>query len=79
MRYIKLYEDFKESDVTNDDIIQTIQNNGLIWTKSIKDCEEHDTDKPVKPIEIDDDNDISVEIDGKIYYTKLNYVYRIDY
>ncbi len=79
MKWIKLFEDFKESDITIDDVINTIKNDGMIWTKSIKDYEDHKTDTPIKPIEIDNNGDISVELDGNIYYTKLNYVYKIDY
>lgn len=79
MRYIKLYEDFKSADITVDDIINVIKNDGSIYTKSIKDLDEFDTEKPIKPIEIDNNGDISIEIEGQIYYTKLNYVYKIGY
>lgn len=79
MKYIKLYEDFKDADITIDDIISVIKNNGYIYVKSIKDLHEFDTDKPFKPVEIDNNGDISLDIDGQIYYTKLNYVYKIDY
>lgn len=79
MRYIKIYEEFKESDITVDDIISVIKNDGFIYTKTIKDLYDHNTEDKVKPVEIDDNGDISLDIEGTLYYTKLKYVYKIDY
>ena len=36
MKYIKLFEDFKFKNITQDDIIHCIKNNGYIYTKIIK-------------------------------------------
>jgi hypothetical protein len=79
MKYIKIYEEFKDSDITVDDIIKVIKNNGFLYTKTIKDFYDHNTEDKVKPVEIDDNGDISLDIDGELYYTKLKYVYKIDY
>ncbi len=74
-----MFEEFNEPDISKEDIIKIIKDGGFIWTKSIKDYEEHKAEDPMKPVEIDDDGDISVEINNKLYYTKLKYVYKISF
>lgn len=78
MRYIKMYEEFDTNIITQDDIIDCIKNNKLIYTKSILDLPEHESDKPVKPVDIDNNKDITLDIDGNYFYTKLNYVYKVE-
>jgi len=78
MKHLKLYEDFKVNNITEEDIVSTIKNNGSIYILSIKDFPEHDSKSPVKPVDIDG-NIIIVDINGKIYQTKLEFVDKIEY
>jgi len=83
MRYIKLFEDFKQNNVegtliTNDDIIKCIKDGGVIYTTIIKDLPDNDPKSALKPIDIDDDGLITVEIDGKEYSVDLTDVEKIE-
>lgn len=78
MKFIKLYEEFESNIITQDDIIECIKEKKMIYTKSISDYPEHESDQPVLPVDIDNNNDVTLDIDGNYYYTKLNYIYKID-
>lgn len=71
-------KEYIEPDISVDDIIKVIKEGGYIYAKNVKDYDNHKTEDKIKPIEIDNDGNISVEIDGHIYYTKLRYVYKIE-
>ena len=84
MRYIKLFEDFKQNNVegtliTQDDIIKCIKDGGVIYTTMIKDLPDNDPESAIKPVDIDDDGLITVEIDGKEYSVDLKDVEKIEY
>lgn len=80
MKWIKTYKVFENSDLyKSEDIIKVIESGGNIWVKTIKDLPDFDTENPIKPTEVDNNGDITVEIDGEYYFTKLNYVYKIEY
>jgi len=83
MRYIKLFEDFKQNNVegtliTNDDIIKCIKDGGVIYTTIIKDLPDNDPKSALKPIDIDDDGLITVEVDGREYSVDLKDVEKIE-
>ena len=76
--YIKYFEDFKQKNITVDDIIKCINSDGFIETEIVKDYPEKIED-PVRPISIDDDGEITVEIDSKTYLVDLEDVKKIIY
>lgn len=78
MKHIKLFENYKIDNITESDIIDTIENNGTIQVLSIKDKEDHKEDDYMTPVDIDGDS-IIVDIDGEIYTTKLEFVTSIKY
>ena len=83
MKYIKLFEDFKQNNgegtlITVDDIVKCIKDGGVIYTTIIKDLPDNDPESAIKPVDIDDDGLITVEIDGKEYSVDLNDVERIE-
>lgn len=84
MRYIKLYDSFKYNNIegsliTLDDVIKCIKSNGVIYANIIKEYPGNDPDEPIKPVSIDDDGLITVEINGNEYYVDLDEVKKIEY
>ena len=83
MRYIKLFEDFKQNNqegtlITQDDIIKCIKDGGVIYTTIIKDLPDNNPESAIKPIDIDEDGLITVEIDGEEYSVDLKDVEKIE-
>ena len=76
--YIKCFEDFKQKNITIDDIIKCINSDGFIETDIVKDYVE-EIKGSVRPISIDDDGEITVEIDSKTYLVDLEDVKKITY
>jgi len=77
MKHLKLYENFKVNNITEDDVVKIIKNNGSLHTSSIKNLPDHNVDISIKPIDIDGDT-IIVDIDGDIYQTKLEFITKIE-
>ena len=82
MKWIKLFEDFKQNNeegtlITIDDIINCIQKRGLIYTTIVHDLPDNDPKVGLTPIDIDDDGLITVEFDGNEYTVDLNDVEKI--
>ena len=79
MKWIKLFEDFKQNNeegtlITQDDIINCIKKRGVIYATIIKEYPGNDPKEPISPVDIDEDGLITVEIDGKeSKYRKLEY------
>jgi hypothetical protein len=79
MKWLKLFEDFKDSKVSIDDIIECIEKGGSIYAKIVKQYPDNDPSEPLTPVNIDEDGSITVEIDGNHYEVELKDVDRIDY
>jgi hypothetical protein len=71
--YIKTFESFNES-MSVDEIINLIQDGKNIRVKYIYDYPEHETEKGYRPVDIDENGNITLDIDNNIYYTKLDWV-----
>jgi hypothetical protein len=83
MKWIKLFEDFKNNNeegtlITQDDIINCIKNNGVIYATIVHDFPDNNPEEPLKPVDIDEDGLITVEIDSKEYTVDLNDVEKIE-
>lgn len=72
MRNLKLFEKFKTNNITRSDVEDCIKTGGSIYTQIVKDFPENNSTNPLKPVDIDDDNEVTVEIDGKLYYVDLD-------
>jgi len=84
MRYIKLFEDFKQNNVegkliTQDDIIKCITDGGVIYATIIKELPDNKPESALRPIDIDKDGLITVEIDNDEYSVDLNDVEKIEF
>lgn len=94
MKYLKLFEDFKENNlegtlITEDDIINCIKSNGVIYVKSIKGLKdidkkdlEYKKDKDlgfmVKPISVDKET-VTVSLDNNTFEINLTDIKRVEY
>ncbi len=85
MRYLKIYEDFKKNNqegslITNDDIINCIRNNGIVYATIIKDLQDNNPSKALKPVSIDDDGLVTIQYDdGNEYEVSLKNIEYIEY
>lgn len=78
MKHLKLFEDFKVKNITIDDVVNTIQKNGHIYATIVRNLPDNDPKTPLKPVSVDEDGLITVEVDGSEYEVDLNDVERIE-
>lgn len=84
MKWIKLFEDFKTNNkegnlITEDDIIKCIKSGGVIYSTIVKDYPDNNPDEPIKPVSIDEDGLITVDIDGNQYSVDIKNVEKVDF
>jgi hypothetical protein len=84
MKHLKIFEDFKlnnkeETLITSDDIIKCIKNRGLVYATIIKNYPNNDPKVGMTPIDIDQDNLITVEYNNNEYLIDLNHIEKIEY
>lgn len=84
MRYIKVFEDFKKNNqegslITIDDVIKCIKSGGVLYATIIKDFVDNDPKAALKPVNVDDDGEVTVEFDGKEYEVNLRNIESIDF
>lgn len=83
MKWIKLFEDFKQNNeegnlITQEDIIKCIKSGGVIFSDIVHDLPDNPTGG-ITPVDIDEDGLITVEIDGNNYTVDLEDVKKIEY
>jgi hypothetical protein len=84
MRYIKLFEDFKQNNeegslITLDDIINCIKGEGIVYATAIKDLPGIDEEEPLRPVSVDDDGLVTIEYDGSEYEIDLRNIKKIEF
>jgi hypothetical protein len=72
-----ILERFKYDNITLDDIINCISNGGFIYSKIVKGLPDNDPDKPLKPVDVDDDGLITIDYEGNLYSVDLKDVDKI--
>ncbi len=78
MKYLKLFEDFKVKNITQEDIIACIKKSGSIYATIVKNFPENDPKDPLKPLSIDEDGLVTVDYDGNEYEVDLNDIERVE-
>lgn len=83
MKWLKLFEDFKQNNEEGDllkqkDIIKCIEKGGIMYATIVQEIPENDPKEPLKAIDIDQDGLITVEQNNKIGYVKLEDVEKIE-
>jgi hypothetical protein len=79
LNHLMLFEDFKQKNITIDDIINCIDSGGLIYTDIVKGYSNNDSEEGLNPVSIDDDGLVTVDIDGQTYEVDLEDINKIDY
>jgi len=87
MRYLKFFDSFKYKNFTIQDIIDCSQSNRFIYATIINDLPNNIPNNPLRPVSIDDDGLITVQvldekgqpIDGKEYEVELKNVEKIEF
>ena len=84
MKYMKMFEDFKNNNqegslITVDDMINCIDKRGVIYATIIKNFPDNDPDEPLNPVSIDEDGLVTVECDGKEYEVDIKNIKKIEY
>jgi hypothetical protein len=84
MKWIKLFEDFKNNNeegtlITQDDIINCIKKRGLIYATIVKEFPDNDPKEGMTPVDIDEDGLVTVEYEGKEYTIDLNDIEKIEF
>ena len=79
MKWLKLFEDFKQNNIEGDLLKQEdIIKGGIIWATIVQEIPENDPKEPLLVIDIDEDGLITVEQNNKIGYVKLEDVEKIE-
>jgi hypothetical protein len=83
MRYLKVYEDFKKNNeegslITIDDVVKC-KSGGVIYATTVKEFADNDPKAALKPVNVDDDGEVTVEFDGKEYEVNLKNIESIDF
>jgi len=84
MRYIKVFEDFKKNNqegslITIEDVVKCIKSGGVLYATIIKDFVDNDPKAALKPVNVDDDGEVTVEFEGKEYEVNLINIESIDF
>ena len=83
MKWIKLFEDFKQNNEVGDllkqeDIIKCIEKGGIMYATIVQEIPDNDPKEPLKAVDIDEDGLITVEQNNRIGYVKLEDVEKIE-
>jgi len=83
MKWLKLFEDFKQNNEEGDllkqeDIIKCIEKGGIMYATIVQEIPDNDPKEPLKAMDIDEDGLITVEQNNKIGYVKIEDVEKIE-
>ncbi len=73
------YNTYTKNKYTSEDIIECIEKNGYILSDIVEDTSDLDENIPIKPVSIDEYDNISVYYDGHIKTVRLKDVKNIVY
>lgn len=68
----------KLESVTTDEMVDLIGDGKKIFVKYIQDYPEHEEDNSYTAVDVDNDGNITLDIDNNLYYTKIEWVEGID-
>lgn len=88
MKNLIYFKNFNENSLYNNqsgelikhkDVIDCIHKGGVIFTKIVKNYSKHEEDKPIRPISIDNDGTVTVEIEENKYEVDLKNIIKLEY
>lgn len=78
MKYLKIFEDFKYNNITSDDIVNCIKNNGILYADIINNFPDNDPNDELIPVSVDNDT-VTVEFNGNNYEVNIKNVKKIEW
>jgi hypothetical protein len=84
MKWIKLFEDFKKNNeegtlIKLDDIIECIKKGGVIYATIINDLPGNNPEESLKPVSVDNDGLITIDVNGDQYSVDIKNVEKIEF
>lgn len=79
MRYLQLFEDFKQKNITIDDIVKCIDDGGVLYATIVNNFPDNDPEIPLNPVSVDEDGLVTVEVDGNNYEVDLKNINKIEW
>ena len=74
-----MFEDFKQKNITIDDLVNCIDKGGVIYATIIKNFPNNDPKVPLNPLSVDNDGTVTIEIDAKNYEVELKNIDKIEW
>lgn len=78
-RKIMMFEDFKQKNITLDDVVRCIDNGGVLYATIIENFPDNDPEIPLNPVSVDEDGMVTVEIDSDNYEVHLKNIDKIEW
>lgn len=79
MKFMKLYEDFKQNNITQSDLVKCINAGGVIYAQIVRDFPNHNSEEALNAVSVDDDGLVTVEHEGNNYEVDLKNINKIEY
>ena len=79
MKFVKLYEDFKQNNITQNDMVKCINAGGVIYAEIVRNFPNHNPDEALNAVSVDDDGLVTVEHEGNNYEVDLKNISKIEY
>jgi len=79
LNHLMLFEDFKQKNITVDDIVKCIDNGGVLYATIVEGLPDNDSKEPLRPTDVDKDGTTQVEFDDNLYQVKLKNIEKIEY
>jgi hypothetical protein len=79
MKYLNLFEDFKQKNITLEDIVRCIESGGVIYATTIRNFPNNNPDLPLNPLSVDKEGTITVEFEGRNYEVEIRHVDKIEW
>jgi hypothetical protein len=79
MKYLKIFEDFKQKNITIEDIVRCIESGGVIYATTIRNFPNNNPDLPLNPLSVDLEGTITVEFEGRNYEVEIRHVDKIEW
>lgn len=78
LKHLMLFEDFKVNNITTEDIIKCIEENGVIYATIVENLPDNDPEEPLRPVSIDEFDNITIQYENEYYDVKLKNVEKIE-
>jgi hypothetical protein len=79
MKNLLYFESFKVKNITIKDIVECIENGGVIYASIVYNFPDNDPEIPMTPLSIDESGTVTVDIDGRNFEVELKNIEKIEW